>query len=362
MHPKVVKAKAKASKAAKSDPVARESSPSAESSLAHPKVVKAKAKASKAAKSDSASSRSKSESNCSSSKAQSRHSSSKTKSTYSRSSSTTKKSGNAPKKAVALDNSNAADDKAKDLQTQRLEDLKEGLLKKKQAREQLQQEVLESQCKKEEVPGSSGKKEEVPGSSSIREDTAEPAAINDAEPAAITAEPKDKNLKVESATPDANFGEKPKAAEEAPEENAKAKDKEKAPKAAAPDEENAKENKGEAQTAAVVLDTTLKELEEEAQAQEEKPWIRQKRRRMEAAMERVQKGKEEEQEEEQNLPAEPDAEPVEPVEPMEQDEEPATPCVEFTATPSLADTPTVTVLQEEEVVPWQQSLKARPNR
>ena len=319
-------------------PVAREHSPSSESSLAHPKVVKAKAKASKAAKSDSASSKSKSESNCSSSKAQSRHSSSKTKSTYSRSSSTTKKSGNAPKKAVALDNSNAADDKAKDLQTQRLEDLKEGLIKKKQAREQLQQEVLESQCKKEEVPGSSGKKEEVPGSSSIREDTAEPAAINDAEPAAITAEPKDKNLKVESATPDANFGEKPKAAEEAPEENAKAKDKEKAPKAEAPDEENAKENKGEAQTEAVVLDTALKELEEEAQAQEEKPWIRYKRRRMNAEIlrgeeeeqkeEQRQKGKEEEQEEEQNLPAEPDAEPVEPVEPMEQDEEPATPCVE----------------------------------
>ena len=332
----------------------------------HPKVVKAKAKASKAAKSDSASSRSKSESNCSSSKAQSRHSSSKTKSTYSRSSSTTKKSGNAPKKAVALDNSNAADDKAKDLQTKRqdrLQDLKKGLLEKKEAREQLQQEVLESRCKKEEVPGSSSKKEEVPGSSSIREDTAEPAAINDAEPAAITAEPKDKNLEVESATPDANFGEKPKAAEEAPEENAKAKDKEKAPKAEAPDEENAKENKAGAQTAAVVLDTTLKELEEEAQAQEEKPWIRHKRRRMEAAILRGEEEEQkEEQEEEQNLPAEPDAEPVEPVEPMEQDEEPATPCVEFTATPSLADTPTVTVLQEEEVVPWQQSLKARPNR
>ena len=267
---------------------------------------------------------------------------------------------------MALDNSNAADDKAKDLQTKRqdrLQDLKKGLLEKKEAREQLQQEVPESRCKKEEVPGSSGKKEEVPGSSSIREDTAEPAAINDAEPAAITAEPKDKNLKVESATPDANFGEKPKAAEEAPEENAKAKDKEKAPKAEAPDEENAKENKGEAQTAAVVLDTTLKELEEEAQAQEEKPWIRHKRRRMEAAILRGEEEEQkEEQEEEQNLPAEPDAEPVEPVEPMEQDEEPATPCVEFTATPSLADTPTVTVLQEEEVVPWQQSLKARPNR
>jgi hypothetical protein len=316
----------------------------------HPKVVKAKAKASKAAKSDSASSRSKSESNCSSSKAQSRHSSSKTKSTYSRSSSTTKKSGNAPKKAVALDNSNAADDKAKDLQTKRqdrLQDLKKGLLEKKEAREQLQQEVPESRCKKEEVPGSSSKKEEVPGSSSIREDTAEPAAINDAEPAAITAEPKDKNLKVESATPDANFGEKPKAAEEAPEENAKAKDKEKAPKAEAPDEENAKEDKGEAQTAAVVLDTTLKELEEEAQAQEEKPWIRRDRRRIVAVMERVQKGKEEEQEEEQNLPAEPDAEPVEPVEPVEQGAEPDTPC--------LADTPTVTVLQEE-IVPWQPGL------
>jgi hypothetical protein len=323
----------------------------------HPKVVKAKAKASKAAKSDSASSRSKSESNCSSSKAQSRHSSSKTKSTYSRSSSTTKKSGNAPKKAVALDNSNAADDKAKDLQTKRqdrLQDLKKGLLEKKEAREQLQQEVPESRCKKEEVPGSSSKKEEVPGSSSIREDTAEPAAINDAEPAAITAEPKDKNLKVESATPDANFGEKPKAAEEAPEENAKAKDKEKAPKAEAPDEENAKENKGEAQTAAVVLDTTPKEGEEEPEAEEEKPWIRRDRRRIVAAMERVQKGKEEEQEEEQNLPAEPDAEPVEPVEPVEQDAEPDTPCLE--STPSLADPPTVTVLLQEEVVPWQPGL------
>jgi hypothetical protein len=180
---------------------------------------------------------------------------------------------------------------------------------------------------------------EVPGSSSIRaaaatseSSTFEAKGLNAKDDAPSCS----RNLGVESATPDANFEEKAKAGK-----GLKAKENQKAPeepatkerkKTEAPDEENAKENQGEAQTAAVALDTNFKEGEEST------AWHRREKRRMEAAMGWAQKEKEKE-DADHKLQANPNQ-----CLPVDAQEE--TPCW---APPPTLSAPTD---EEQEQVPW----------